>query len=229
MCAVVQTRHQGYRYNRHRRREHAGVRSGATPAGASRGSGANGIGRSGTAAAACRQCNDESRIMNTILLKTLLGVCGALIVVNAGQTQGLHTGPFGVTLAESTQVAMGWSVRKRILGKPVYNEAGDRLGKVNDLFVAPDSGISYLIIGAGDFLGVGRYDVAVPVTQVVDQGGRFVMPGATAEVIRAMPRFEDRNETVRRDPVIAALEPVSPGVASSRSAAHLLAWAESLS
>jgi sporulation protein YlmC with PRC-barrel domain len=176
-------------------------------------------------AAECRQHNDESRIMNILLLKTVLGVCGALIVVNAGQTQGLHAGPFGVTVAEAAQVATGWSVRKRILGKPVYNEAGEKVGKVNDLFVAPDNGMSYLIIGAGGFLGVGRHDVAVPVTQVLDQGGRFVMPGATEEVIKAMPRFEDRNETVRRDPVIAALEPKPLGPASgpTRRAAHRLA------
>jgi sporulation protein YlmC with PRC-barrel domain len=175
--------------------------------------------------------NDESRTMNNLLLKALLGVCGAMIVVDAGQTQDLRTGPFGVTLAESTQVAMGWSARKRILGKPVYNDAGDRLGKVNDLFVAPESGVTYLIIAAGGFVGVGRYDVAVPVTQVLDQGGRLVMPGATEAVIRAMPRFEDANETVRRDPVIAAAEPTlrsddSHRVTSPLLTSRLLALAE---
>ena len=149
--------------------------------------------------------------MNIILLKTVLGVCGVLIAVNAGQTRDLRRGPLGVTLAEATQLATGWSARKRILGKPVYTEAGEKLGKVIDVFVAPDKGVSYLIIGAGGFLGVGRHDVAVPVTQILDQGGYLVLPGASAEIIKAMPRFEDGNETVRRDPVIAWVDPARPG------------------
>lgn len=32
--------------------------------------------------------------------------------------------------------------------------------------------------------------VAIPVTQIKDEGGKFVLPGATKEAIKALPKFE---------------------------------------
>lgn len=96
----------------------------------------------------------------------------------------------GVTTLEATQVAMGWSAKKSILDKAVYNDQGQKLGEVRDVIITPDHSVSYLIIGAGGFIGIGRHDVAVPIGQIKDTGGRLVMAGATKEVVKAMPRFE---------------------------------------
>jgi hypothetical protein len=56
--------------------------------------------------------------------------------------------------------------------------------------VSPDKSVSYAIIGAGGFLGVGRHDVAIPVNQLKEDGGRFILAGATKDAIKAMPKFE---------------------------------------
>jgi sporulation protein YlmC with PRC-barrel domain len=109
----------------------------------------------------------------------------------------------GVSVTEVQQLAFGWSVKKAILGKGVYNDAGDQIGVVDDLIIAPDKRVSYLIIGVGGFVGIGQHKVAVPVTQISEQGERFVMPGATKAVVGAMPRFDYADDAARRTQFLA--------------------------
>ncbi|MGO9176277.1 MAG: PRC-barrel domain-containing protein [Desulfobaccales bacterium] len=96
----------------------------------------------------------------------------------------------GITVNEMVVVAKGWSVKKQILGKNVYNDKNQKIGKVDDLIIAPDSAISYGIIGAGGFLGVDRNDVAIPATQFKIETNKIILPGATKDAIKAMPKFE---------------------------------------
>ena len=106
----------------------------------------------------------------------------------AAQVAGSTT--VGVAVEEMKAVALGWSVKKQILGQSVYNEQKQRVGKIEDLIVAPDTSVSFAIIGAGGFVGLGRHDVAIPVGQLKQQDGKFVLPGATKEAIKALPKFE---------------------------------------
>lgn len=111
-----------------------------------------------------------------------------------------------VSVTESTQQALGWSVKKTLLGKTLYNDQGAKVGKVEDLIVAPDRNVSYVIVGAGGFIGIGRHDVAVPVGRIQQQGGKLVMPGATKDQLKAMPVFVYTSDTERRDQFVAAAE-----------------------
>ena len=100
----------------------------------------------------------------------------------------------GIAVAELRDVTTGWSAKRQVLGKTVYNDSGDGIGKVDDIIVAPDKAVSYAIIGAGGFLGVGRHDVAIPVGQLKQQSdGKFVLAGATKDALKAMPPFEYAN------------------------------------
>jgi sporulation protein YlmC with PRC-barrel domain len=100
----------------------------------------------------------------------------------------------GIAVAEMRDVTTGWSAKRQVLGKTVYNDSGDGIGKVDDIIVAPDKAVSYAIIGAGGFLGVGRHDVAIPVGQLKQQSdGKFVLAGATKDALKAMPPFEYAN------------------------------------
>src|SRR6266702_132316 len=96
----------------------------------------------------------------------------------------------GVAVAELRDVTTGWSAKRQVLGKTVYNDNGDGIGKVDDIIVAPDKAVSYAIIGAGGFLGVGRHDVAIPVSQLKEDSGKFILPGGSRDAIKAMPGFE---------------------------------------
>jgi hypothetical protein len=96
----------------------------------------------------------------------------------------------GVSIEEVKIVASGWSAKKQILGKTVFNENNEKVGRIDDLIVAPTGELSFVIVGAGGFVGVGRHDVAVPVQQMQLQDGKFVLPGATKAAVKALPKFE---------------------------------------
>jgi len=135
----------------------------------------------------------------------LLALTAALLPLLC-QAQVAGSTAASVTLTEHHAVAMGWSARRSVLGKTVYTESGQKIGQVQDIIIAPGGKVSYLIIGAGGFVGIGRHDVAVPAGQVRDHGGRLEMPGATQDVIRTIPRFDYANDTAVRDHFIAAAE-----------------------
>jgi len=66
--------------------------------------------------------------------------------------------------------------------------------------------VSYVIVGAGGFVGIGRHDVAVPVSQIQDKAGKLVMSGATKDTIKGMPEFAYATDTSRRDQFVAAAD-----------------------
>jgi sporulation protein YlmC with PRC-barrel domain len=135
---------------------------------------------------------------------TVTGGLGLFVPVAAQVAGGTTT--VVTSMTESTQLAMGWSVKKTLLGKTVYNDAGNKVGKVEDLIISPGRNVSYVIVGAGGFVGIGRHDVAVPVTQIQDRDGKLVMAGATKDMIKAMPEFSYAADTTKRDLFVAAAE-----------------------
>lgn len=85
------------------------------------------------------------------------------------QVVGAQT--LGVSVAQMKEVVLGWSVKKDMLGKTVYNEKNDKVGTIDDIIIiiAPDRTASYVIIGAGGFVGLAKHDVAIPMTQLTHQ------------------------------------------------------------
>lgn len=144
--------------------------------------------------------------MKRTLLVVALGIAGLLATAGIAAAQIAGSTTVGITVAESTQLALGWSVKKTLLGKSVYNDAGEKIGEVEDLIIAPDRSVSYLIVGAGGFISIGRHDVAIPVAQVRDQGGKLVLPGASKDAIKSMPAFDYASDTTRRDEFVAGVE-----------------------
>ena len=96
----------------------------------------------------------------------------------------------GVTKEEIKAVMEGWSAKKAIMGKAVYNDKNEKIGTIDDLIITPDRSVSYAIIGAGGFLGIGKHDVAIPMSQLKLEKDKFILPGATQEALKAMPKFE---------------------------------------
>ncbi len=134
-------------------------------------------------------------------------VVGALCTAGpvAAQVAG-GTTTVEASITESTKLAMGWSVKKTLMGKTIYNDAGVKVGKVEDLIISPDKNVSYVIVGAGGFVGIGRHDVAIPTTQIQDKAGKLVMAGATQDTIKGMPGFTYATDTTKRDAFVAAAD-----------------------
>lgn len=137
--------------------------------------------------------------------RATLALVGSLCLAGpvAAQVAG---GTTSISMVESTRLAMGWSVKKTLMGKALYNDNDQKLGTVDDLIISPDKSVSYVIVGAGGFLGLGQHDVAIPVTQVEERQGKLVVRGATRESLKAMPTFEYVSDTGGRDRLMAAAE-----------------------
>ena len=133
---------------------------------------------------------ERNRSLSSLVALAVL----AVILIGAGrgygQVAGSTTVAMGVSVEELKAVAVGWSAKKQILGKPVYNGTNQKIGVVDDVIVTPDRSVSYAIIGAGGFLGLRKHDVAIPVAQFKADGGKFILPGATKDALKAMPKFE---------------------------------------
>ena len=120
--------------------------------------------------------------------KSIVAVTIFLTWLAAGGTAAQVAGST-TSSVDVTQVASGWSVKKKFLDKTVYNEANKKVGKVQDIIIAPDGKASYVIISAGGFVGLGRHDVAIPAGHLAERDNKLVLPGATKESVKAMPKF----------------------------------------
>jgi sporulation protein YlmC with PRC-barrel domain len=114
----------------------------------------------------------------------------AIVACGYARAQDAGSSTIGVAITEVQEVATGWSAKKQVLSQPVYNERKDKVGTIDDIIIAPDKAVSYVIVGAGGFVGLGKHDVAIPVNQLKEVGGKFILEGATKEAIKAMPKFE---------------------------------------
>jgi len=124
-----------------------------------------------------------------IILALLVSMASALGASTAGAAVAGST-TIGVAVEEMKTVALGWSVKKQVMDKDVYNDNNEKIGKVEDLIIAPDKSVSYAIIGVGGFLGLDRHDVAIPAGQLKVEGGKLILSGATKEALKALPEFQ---------------------------------------
>ena len=128
--------------------------------------------------------------MKKTVIVTLVSLAVFAAASREAYTQVAGTVNLGVATAEIKEVAAGWSAKKQFLGKTVVNEKGEKVGKIDDVIITPEKAISYVIIGAGGFLGIAKHDVAIPVTQLKHEGDKIVLPGATKEAVKALPKFQ---------------------------------------
>ena len=88
------------------------------------------------------------------------------------------------------EIVAGWSAKKDVIGKSVYNDKGEKVGKIDDVVIGPDKAVSYAIVGTGGFVGLAKHDVVIPVNHLKQEGNRIILPGATKEVLKALPPFQ---------------------------------------
>lgn len=142
---------------------------------------------------------------NSILVAAMV-LAGFQTVSISAHADVVGASVIGITVSEVAEIATGWSAKKSVLGKPIYNELGDKIGTVDDLIIAPNKKLSYAIIGAGGFLGMGKYDVAIPITQINEVNGKMELKGATKESMKQMPKFEYATKTADREAFVASAE-----------------------
>jgi Bacterial protein of unknown function (DUF937)/PRC-barrel domain len=102
-----------------------------------------------------------------------------------------------------TKASDDWVPIGAYYNQDIYNRAGERIGSIKDLLVAPDGRIAAAVIGVGGFLGIGEKDVAVPLTTLQleqrDNRRRLIIE-AVKETLQAAPAFEQSGDRIRLQP-----------------------------
>ena len=99
-----------------------------------------------------------------------------------------------LTTAPETWVSIG-ATPNEFVNRDIYNRAGERLGTIRDVLVAPDGRMTAAIVNVGRYLGLGDKDVAIPFTALqLEQGdtGRRIVIDAVKETLQTAPTFERR-------------------------------------
>lgn len=95
----------------------------------------------------------------------------------------------GVTVAQTELLATGYRASK-LLKQDVFNDKGEKIGTVDDLVLSADGTLSTAIVSIGGFLGLGRHLVAIPVKQFSQVAPKAVLPNASKDELKALPKFE---------------------------------------
>jgi sporulation protein YlmC with PRC-barrel domain len=119
------------------------------------------------------------------LVATAVGCAAGTAAAQVAGTQVV-----GVSVEQANLVVNGWSAKKSLLGKSIYNDRGEKVGVLHDIIIAPDNAVSFAIVAAHQFLGVSQHDVAVPMDQLDIVHGKLVWAGATRDAVKAMPVFQ---------------------------------------
>jgi sporulation protein YlmC with PRC-barrel domain len=134
--------------------------------------------------------------MQDLLKKTLtrgittLGVAAALaLVAPSPYVQAADSKTLSVSQQEISLAQKGWSAKKDVIGKAVYNDNNEKIGDVNDVIFSGNNSASFVVIGVGGFLGMGEHDVAVPLSRIKHDNDKLILPGATKEALKKMPEF----------------------------------------
>lgn len=139
--------------------------------------------------------------MNRTLTSTVIvtSLCGLLLIGEATAEKGKPPTaaaapvaglvPLGVTIAETQLIATGWRASK-LIGAEVLNDAGDKVGEIDDFVVSPDGTLTIAVVQVGGFLGLGSHLVAVPVRQFTKFAPKAVLPGARKEALKKLPSFK---------------------------------------
>jgi hypothetical protein len=135
---------------------------------------------------------NKTLLISTLTMATALGTG---LLAPAGVYAQAATAAMAPTVtpiampSDTNPMMPGWSVKKSMLGRSVYNDAGVKIGKIEDLIISADRNLTYAIVGAGGFVGIGVHDVAIPIKQLEPHDGKIGMAGATKESIKALPEF----------------------------------------
>ncbi len=123
-----------------------------------------------------------------ILLSTAAIAAATVFTVPIVLAQGT---PQTVQLVKVDVVKVSTGYRaSKVLGASVVNEAGDTVGKIDEIIVGSDGKAPFVVLSVGGFLGVGDKLVVLPYEQMRTDGKKIMLPGATKDSLKALPEFK---------------------------------------
>src|SRR5438045_1042625 len=98
--------------------------------------------------------------------------------------------PVVLAVVDVKVVALGFRVSE-LIGKPIYNPQGQKIGHVDDFIIQRDR-VLMTIINVGGFLGIGGRLVAIPYNSLRMTPKGMVLPGASKQAVGKLPAFHYR-------------------------------------
>jgi sporulation protein YlmC with PRC-barrel domain len=95
--------------------------------------------------------------------------------------------PVVLAIVDVKLVALGFRISE-LIGKPVYNPQGQKIGNVDDFVIQRDR-VLMTIINVGGILGIGGRLVALPYSSLQMTPKGMVLPGASKEALGKLPAF----------------------------------------
>jgi len=111
-------------------------------------------------------------------------VAAPLLVQAQGTPQTVQ-----LTKVDVVKVATGFRASK-VIGSSVVNEAGDTVGKVDDVIIGESGKAPFVVLAVGGFLGIGDKLVVLPYEQLKTMDHKIVLPGATKDALKDLPTFK---------------------------------------
>jgi sporulation protein YlmC with PRC-barrel domain len=124
------------------------------------------------------------RLLLTVAVASATAVAAPVAVQAQGTPQTVQ-----LTKVDVVKVATGFRASK-VIGSSVVNDAGDTVGRVDDIIIAEDGKAPFVVLAVGGFLGIGDRLVVLPYEQLKAMDRKIVMPGGTKDALKDLPAFK---------------------------------------
>ena len=123
-------------------------------------------------------------VLATATVATAAALTMPLVVLAQGAPQTVQ-----LVKVDVVKLSTGYRASK-VIGSSVVNEAGDTVGKIDEIIVWPDGKAPFVVLSVGGFLGLGDKLIVLPYEQLRTNGKKMVLPGATKDSLKALPEFK---------------------------------------
>ena len=123
-------------------------------------------------------------VLVTAVVALATAVAAPVLVLAQGAPQTVQ-----LTKVDVVKVATGFRASK-VIGSPVVNEAGDTVGKVDDIIIGQEGKTPFVVLAVGGFLGIGDKLIVMPYEQLRTMDKKILLPGATKDALKDLPSFK---------------------------------------
>lgn len=131
--------------------------------------------------------------MRLITVSTILCALVLVTVQLSSSFAQSGNGPVvgGSIMAVNVEIVATTGYRaSKLLGSDIYNDQGEKIGKLDDFIVGSNEEVSIAVIAVGGFLGMGSRMVAVPAKLIESNDkNQIVLPGGTKDELKALAEF----------------------------------------